>query len=122
MLRAVTEADFLGQVIDLARLLGYRVAHFRPAMTARGWRTPVSGDGAGFPDLVLVGRGRVIAAELKREVGAVTADQQAWLDAFAAAGIEAFVWRPRDLERIADVLGRPAASRAAGEDWPLVTA
>jgi len=110
MLRAVTEADFLAQVIDLARLLGYRVAHFRPAFTARGWRTPVQGDGAGFPDLVLVGRGRVIVAELKRELGSVTPDQSSWLAAFAAAGVEAHVWRPRDLEAIAACLSTvPAA-------------
>jgi hypothetical protein len=46
-----TEREFQRQVIDLARLLGWRCAHFRPGRTARGWRTPVQADGAGFPDL-----------------------------------------------------------------------
>jgi hypothetical protein len=44
---------------------GWRAAHFRPARTAKGWRTPVAADGAGFPDLVLVRRTRIVAAELK---------------------------------------------------------
>jgi hypothetical protein len=105
-LRTVTEAEFLGQVIELAHLLGWRVAHFRPAFTSRGWRTPVQGDGVGFPDLVLVGRGRIIAAELKRETGTASPDQLAWLAAFADAGVPTFVWRPRDLDAIAAELSR----------------
>jgi hypothetical protein len=104
--RSVTEADFLGQVIELAHLYGWRVAHFRPAYTARGWRTPVQADGAGFPDLVMVGRGRVIAAELKRQQGKTTPDQLAWLAAFTDAGIQAFVWQPSDFDAIAVELGR----------------
>ena len=47
----MSERELQDAVIQLARLLGWRVAHFRPAMTTRGWRTPVSADGAGFPDL-----------------------------------------------------------------------
>lgn len=110
-LPSVTEAELLQQVIDLAHLFGYRCAHFRPAWTGRGWRTPVQGDGAGFPDLILVGRGRVIAAELKRESAPdPTGEQAAWLEELAAAGVPVFVWRPSDLERIADVLGRERAA------------
>lgn len=101
------EADVLAGVVDLAHALGYRVAHFRPAMTAHGWRTPVSADGAGFPDLILVRArdGRVIAAELKAGKGRVTTQQRAWLDDLAAAGVPAFVWSPADYpDRIADIL------------------
>jgi hypothetical protein len=55
-------------VIDLPHLLGWRAAHFRPARTATGWRTPVAADGAGFPDLVPAKSGLpVIFAETKRE-------------------------------------------------------
>lgn len=103
--RQVTEADFLRQVLDLARILGWRSAHFRPAWSARGWRTPVQGDGIGFPDLILVRRNRAIAAELKREVGGtVSNDQLLWLSAFEAAGLETAVWKPSDLTRIAEEL------------------
>lgn len=43
------ERQWQAQVIELARILGWRVAHFRPALTKHGWRTPVQADGAGFP-------------------------------------------------------------------------
>lgn len=49
---SISEAELQSAVIELARTLGYRVAHFRAARTAQGWRTPVEADGAGFPDLV----------------------------------------------------------------------
>jgi hypothetical protein len=103
--RRLTEAEFLNQVIELAHLTGWRVAHFRPALTARGWRTPVQADGAGFPDLVMTRRERCIAAELKREVGgAISPEQVAWLAAFDAAGLETAIWRPSDFDRIAEAL------------------
>lgn len=105
--RAVTEAEFQTLVIDLAHVLGYRVAHFRPCQTGRGWRTPVQADGAGFPDLVIVGRGRVVVAELKRETAKASDAQLAWIAAFADAGVSAFVWRPGDLGAIAVILAMP---------------
>ncbi len=89
----MTEADFQTAVIDLAQLLGWRVAHFRPARTNAGWRTPVSADGKGFPDLVLV-RDRVLFVELKSETGRLSPDQRAWVAALDDAGAQAFVWRP----------------------------
>jgi hypothetical protein len=122
----VTEAEFQDQVIHLARLYGWRCAHFRPARTEKGWRTPVQADGKGFPDLVLVRGPELIAAELKADKGRVSPEQQAWLDAFTAVGdaignllleayggarldglaeplpahprVEAVVWRPRAFE------------------------
>lgn len=101
---AITESQFQAQVIELARLLGWRSAHFRPALTARGWRTPVQGDGAGFPDTVLVRRDRLVIAELKSAAGKVSSEQTAWLAALEAAGCETFLWRPTDLDDIAEVL------------------
>ena len=101
----VPEVAFQRQVIDLCRLLGYKVAHFRPAQNARGqWSTPVQADGAGFPDLVIAGRGRVIYAELKAEGEHPTAAQREWLQALRDAGAFAFVWRPSDLDEIQAVL------------------
>ncbi len=100
----ITEREFTAQVIELARLLGWRTAHFRPAWTGRGWRTPVQGDGAGFPDLVLVRGAPVIAAELKAGKGKPSDEQLAWLRDLAAAGIITAVWRPEQFEEIAEVL------------------
>lgn len=100
---AITEAELQEQVLELARLLRWRVAHFRPAMTKHGWRTPVAGDGKGFPDLVLV-RDRVVVVELKSDRGRVSEDQEAWLEAFRAAGVEALVVRPSGFDELVEVL------------------
>jgi len=99
----ITEADFLSQVIDLAHIFSWKVAHFRPAMTKWGWRTAVAGDGAGFPDCVFA-RERIIWAELKTETGQPTLEQYEWLAALAEAGQEVYLWRPDDIGEIIGVL------------------
>lgn len=91
----MTEAELQEAVVELAHLFGWRVAHFRPARTAHGWRTPVAADGAGWPDLTLV-RERVVFAELKGDRGALRPDQIIWQRALAEAGAEHYVWRPKD--------------------------
>lgn len=102
----VTEAAFQAQVIALARLCGWRVAHFRPAQNARGdWRTPVAADGAGFPDLVLV-RDRVLFVELKTSTGKLTRDQVEWGGALLKAGATWTRWRPEDWATIERTLQR----------------
>lgn len=103
----MTEADWQRQVIELARLFKWRVAHFRPAKTNHGWVTPVQGDGKGFPDLVLV-RERVVWAELKATKGRTTPEQEAWLEALARAGCEWYCWRPSDFDQVATILRRRA--------------
>jgi hypothetical protein len=100
----LSERDFTAQVIELARLLGWRTAHFRPAWTGRGWRTPVQGDGAGFPDLILARGDRLIAVELKAGRGKPTPEQLAWLHALAEAGVTTAVWRPADFDLVVKVL------------------
>lgn len=101
----MTERQFQGQVIQMAHLFGWRVSHFRPALTAKGWRTAVEADGKGFPDLVLV-RDRTIFCELKTDTGRLTQDQQDWVDALGRAGTEVYVWRPRDWDEIERLLRR----------------
>lgn len=97
------ESEFMHQVIDLAHVFGWLVAHFRPARTARGWRTPVSADAAGFPDLVLV-RERVLYAELKSDTGKLSAAQEYWLLRLRNAGQVCHVWRPADWPAIMTIL------------------
>ena len=105
-LRSESEASFQGRIIDLARLCGWRVAHFRTVRMTRRDRTtryltPVQADGAGFPDLILVRGTRMVAAELKREEGKPPAfEQLQWLEALGLAGAEVAVWRPRDWDTI----------------------
>lgn len=100
----LTEAEFTAQVIQYARLRGWRTAHFRPARTARGWRTAIQGDGKGWPDLILVRGTSVIAAELKIGRNRLTAEQAAWLRALDCANVMTYVWRPADWPKIEKVL------------------
>jgi hypothetical protein len=103
----LAERDFERQVLELAKLTGWRTAHFRPAKTSKGWRTPVSGDGEGFPDLVLVRPPVVLFAELKSGKGKLRPGQRAWLeDLKRCPGVEARLWRPRDFEEARRLLCR----------------
>jgi hypothetical protein len=89
----MTEQELLDATMELAKILKWRTAHFRPARTAHGWATAVSGDGKGFPDLILV-RDRLVAIEFKAAKGKLTPEQVAWRDAFTVAGIEWHEFRP----------------------------
>lgn len=101
----ISEETFTKQVIQLARVFGWRVAHFRPAMTKRGrWVTPVQGDGKGFPDLFMLRHNRAIAAELKSAKGTVTPEQELWLEAAKRANFEAYIWKPSDIDEVERVL------------------
>jgi hypothetical protein len=105
---SISEAAFQRAVIELAQRCGYLCAHFRPARTATGWRTPVEGDGAGFPDLILSHATEpwrpLIVAELKTMRGTVTPEQRRWLDSIADGSSEDYVivrvWRPVDWPEI----------------------
>jgi hypothetical protein len=103
----VTEDDFQKQVTDLATVLGWEWFHARPAMTSKGWRTPVSGSlGKGWPDLLLVRQrdGGIVAAELKREGAKTTPEQDHVLKMLTTAGVPTYVWMPSDFDEIAQVL------------------
>jgi len=93
-----SERDFQGFVIDLAHVYHWKVAHFRPALTKRGWRTPVSADGKGFPDLCLV-RDRIIFIECKSQKGKLSLDQEFWRIGLTAAGVEYHLWTPETPEK-----------------------
>lgn len=97
------ESEWQKTVIELAHTFHWLVAHFLPAETTRGWRTPAGADGAGFPDLVLV-RERVIWAELKQIGKKPSERQQMWLDALEKAGQEVYVWRESDYDDVVAIL------------------
>ncbi len=99
-IRPPSEAAFMRTVLAYARLRGWTVAHFRPAKTAHGWRTAVQGDGAGFPDLVLVRGPRLLFVELKTDLGRLTDAQQRWLNRLLTAEQIALIWRPSDWSAI----------------------
>lgn len=115
----MTEAELTVQVVDTAHKLGYKAVHWRAAMTGRGFRVAVQGDGAGWPDLTLCKPGRMVVAELKRDGHDPTPQQQLWLDLLATVpGVECYVWRPADWRSDAitrTLLGQPAGTRAPAE-------
>lgn len=83
--------------------------------THRSDRSP-----AGFPDLCLVRRERLIFAELKTDATASkpTAEQVTWLDALAlvamqgaTASPEVYLWRPRDWPDVQRILDPSWAAR-----------
>lgn len=92
----LSEAEFMRRVIQLARLLGFAVYHTHDSRRSD----------AGFPDLVLVKPPRVIFAELKSAKGKVRPEQQHWLELLEGCHlIGAYLWRPDDLQMIANILG-----------------
>lgn len=90
----LTEARFQSQVVQYARLMGWRSYHTRDSR----------GSDAGFPDLVLVRRPRVIFAELKADRGRLTDKQREWLAALTECAVESYLWRPTDWPEIERVL------------------
>lgn len=116
--RSVRERDLQAVFMDAARLLGWHAMHISDSrrITNRGGRTEVVGDSdcKGWPDLFLAHppSGRLMAVEVKVEDpnrGKVSPEQQVWLDALAACGVEAFVLRPSGLDAAIARLRRQAA-------------
>lgn len=111
----ISETAFSSQVEDLFNLFHWRWTHFRPAWSARGYRTPIRGGdpdglkGKGFPDYVAVRRGIVIFAELKDNKTKLTPGQEGWGEDLArvascSLGVMYCVWRPNDFEEIKGLL------------------
>jgi hypothetical protein len=119
----ISEKDFQKSVIDLARVLGYKAAHFRGVRVQRKdgsvyYQTPVQADGAGFPDLVLTHKEkkRTLFIELKSEKGIVSPEQLAWLETLAAnEGVEVYTLRPSEYEYIEEILMLPATPSVNNE-------
>lgn len=97
-LPAISEKAWQDQLVQLATLYGWK--HYHPFDSRRSV--------AGWPDLVLVRPPELLIVELKTDHGRVRPNQQEWLDALAACGVEVDVWRPRDFEAVHDRLRRAA--------------
>ncbi len=99
----ITERQWQAQVIQIARLHGWMV-HWT-------WNSRHSPPGE--PDLRMLKVtqypsrhvGRYLLAELKTDAGKLTAEQQDVANnLWCCAGIEFFVWRPKDLSEVIEVL------------------
>jgi hypothetical protein len=102
----MSEKDLQRAVLELAALLGWRAYHTHDSRRSH----------RGFPDLTLVRGDRLVFAELKSAAGRMRPEQDEWLEALGhVPGVEAYCWRPGDLEAAAAVLSaRTAATSAAG--------
>lgn len=92
---AATEKEFLGMVLRYARLRGWlAIHHFDSRRSQRG-----------FPDVLAVRGGRIVALELKTERGRVTEDQREWIRRLGeCAGVEARIVRPSDWDEVLELL------------------
>ena len=127
----MTEAEFQSAVIRLARDLGWGIgeAAWRRQQEEAEHYSRLSGDASlldeaaslsglifhprfsvgsesGWPDLTLVRRRdrRIVFAELKTDRGKPTPRQSAVLELLRSVGLEAHLWRPRDMDAIAEAL------------------
>lgn len=99
-----TEKQFLEKVAEAAQYLGWRVAHWRPAWTTKGYRTPVQFDGKGFFDLILVRGDRLIMAEVKAERGNLTLEQLDWHNLLKETKAEVYIFKPSQWQEIEAIL------------------
>lgn len=101
----ITEAEFQLQVTELADILGWRFMHVRRSI-GKGARWTTATNVVGWCDLFMwhPEHARVIAVELKSEMGKPTPEQVSVLDSLRAAGLETYVWRPSDFDHLQAVL------------------
>ncbi len=93
--RPITEKEFQRQVLDVARIYGWRVYH--PMLSKWSER--------GFPDLTMIRPPRVVFAELKSDKGKLSIHQDEWAELLLdCPGVEYHVWRPFQLDEIAKLL------------------
>ena len=106
IIHKLSEKQWQAMVMNLCHVYGWRVAHFRPSLNQRGrWQTAVSGDGAGFPDLVLAHpSGDLIFAELKSEKGVLSPEQKLWAEVL---GDRFVLWKPSQFEAVRERLYKP---------------
>ncbi len=98
------ERDFQDNIIALALRLGWRVHAERPAMTRKGFRTPIQGH-SGFPDLCLTNGENLIFWECKNEKQVPTIEQIKWLVSLKELpGVLAEVVYPHDWEHIVAII------------------
>ncbi len=100
-----SEAQFLKEVLSLAKRNGWRSFHQRPGLTAKGrWVSAVQGDGKGFPDTILLRKDRLVVLELKVGSNDATIEQEDWLEAFAKVGATIGIYWPEHWDEIERIL------------------
>jgi IS4 transposase len=95
--RAIPEGQFQADVVAYAILLGWKFIYHVPDSRRAS--------SAGFPDLVMVRKGRLLFIECKKVGGVVSPAQRAWLDALGTVpGVEVMVATPEDWPALESLL------------------
>ena len=102
----ISEAQFQRNVCDIAQLYGWMVDHTPPMRSARGGI--FTGGLTGKTDLVLFSTKSkgIIYAELKTQIGKVSASQAVFRNLIISNGGEYHLWRPSDMPAIVERLSR----------------
>jgi hypothetical protein len=105
----VKEKDFQKQVLDLAATRGWHTAHFGSTVkwvkTKNGYKVVPDSQAAGFPDLVMARKGRLVFAELKVGRNKPSELQKRWLwELGEVDGVGVYLWTPDDWDEIEGVL------------------
>lgn len=95
----IRHGEFVTRIGDLALKVGHQwdaelQLHYHPDSRKIRTKPPFRG---GFPDLVAVGPGGVIMAELKCRDDTVSPEQRGWIARLVGAGQTAVIWEPIDL-------------------------
>lgn len=91
----IPERDWQQQILDAARYLGFRCYHTYDSRRSA----------PGFPDLMCVRDGRLLAIECKTATGKVSPEQAEWLAELALVpGVVALIARPDDWDEIEQLL------------------
>jgi len=99
-----SERLFQDAVTRVANMNEWDVHHIRPGRYGNYYKT----DGlAGMPDLLFISRfgHGMFWAELKTQAGRLSESQRARIAQLQVNGQEVHVWRPADMQTIADRLG-----------------
>jgi hypothetical protein len=91
VLNSVSEKQYMQQIIDAAHYLGWSVYHVFDSRRSA----------PGFPDLVCVREGRMLAIEVKGPRGRVSDWQRYWLDLLGTVpGVTVMVAYPSDWDAV----------------------
>lgn len=90
----MTERQLMDGLISAARRLNLLVYHTHMSRHSE----------AGFPDLCIVGNGRIAFMECKGPKGKLSEPQRTWIIQLQAAGIDAFAVYPADYDMAIDYL------------------
>ena len=88
VLAGVTEKQLQSTILDALGYMGWKTYHTFDSRRSN----------PGFPDIVAVKGGRVMAVELKSEKGKIRPEQIEWLDALSITPTETHLVRPSTMD------------------------